>query len=121
MNAVVDTNILIDYLNGSPEAQRELDIFDAVNISLISWMEVVVGAKEGEEESEIREFLRRFQVHPVDQGIAERAVEIRRTDKIRLPDAIIWGTAQQLGMLLVTRNIRDFPEDHPGVRIPYSI
>jgi predicted nucleic acid-binding protein len=121
MNAVVDTNILIDYLNGSPEAQRELDVFDAVHISLISWMEVLVGAKEGDEESEIREFLRRFQVHPVDEGIAERAVDIRRTDKIRLPDAIIWATAQHLGMLLVTRNTRDFPAGHPGVRIPYSI
>jgi len=82
MKAVVDTNILIDYLNGSDKAQRELDVFDAVHISLISWMEVLVGAKEGAEESEIREFLRRFQVHPVDEGIAERAVEIRRADTL---------------------------------------
>ena len=121
MNAVVDTNILIDYLNGSEKARRELDVFDVVHISLVSWMEVLVGAKEGEEESEIREFLRRFSVHPVDQGIADRAVEIRRADKIRLPDAIIWATAQQLGILLVTRNTRDFPASHPGVRFPYSI
>ena len=121
MNAVVDTNILIDYLNGSVEAQRELDMFDAVHISLVSWMEVLVGAAEGEEESEIREFLHRFQLHPVDEGIAERAVEIRRREKIRLPDAIIWATAQHLGMLLVTRNTRDFPGNHPGVRIPYTL
>jgi predicted nucleic acid-binding protein len=121
MNAVLDTNILIDYLNGSPEAKHELDAFELVHISLISWMEVLVGAAEGEEESEIREFLRRFRVHPLDEGIAERAVEIRRRDKIRLPDAIIWATAQHLGLLLVTRNNRDFPGNHPGVRIPYSI
>ena len=121
VKAVVDTNILIDYLNGSQDARRELDFFDAVHISLISWMEVLVGAAEGNEESEVREFLRRFRVHPVDEGVAERAVEIQRHEKIRLPDAIIWATAQQLGMLLVTRNTRDFPENHPGVRIPYSI
>ncbi len=121
VNAVVDTNILIDYLNGSQDARNELDFFDAVHISLISWMEVLIGAAEGDEESEVREFLRRFRVHPVDEGIAERAVEIRRRDKIRLPDAIIWATAQQLGLLLVTRNTRDFPGNHPGVRIPYSI
>lgn len=121
MNAVLDTNILIDYLNGSPEAKHELDAFDAIYISLVSWMEVLVGAREGGEESEIREFLRRFRVHPVDEGIAERAVEMRRRDKIRLPDAIIWATAQHLGLLLVTRNTRDFPGNHPGVRIPYSI
>lgn len=121
MNAVVDTNILIDYLNGWEEARRELDSFDAIYISLLSWMEILVGASEGDEESEIREFLRRFRVHPVAEGVAERVVEIRRRDKIRLPDAIIWATAQHLGLLLVTRNTRDFPANHPGVRIPYSI
>jgi len=121
VNAVVDTNILIDYLNGSPEARRELESFETVYISLISWMEVLVGASDGDEESEIREFLRRFRIHPVDEGVAERAVELRRRDKIRLPDAIIWATAQHLGLLLVTRNTRDFPGNDPGVRMPYSI
>ncbi|HEX2721655.1 MAG TPA: type II toxin-antitoxin system VapC family toxin [Gemmatimonadaceae bacterium] len=120
LNAVVDTNILIDYLNGSDDARRELEAFDAIYISLVSWMEVLVGAAEGEEEVEIREFLRRFSVHPVDEGIAERAVEIRRRNRIRLPDAIIWATAQHLGLLLVTRNSRDFPSNNPGVRIPYG-
>ena len=121
MNAVVDTNILVDYLNGSRKARRELDSFETVYISLVSWMEILVGAAEGDEESEIREFLRRFRVHPVNEGVAERAAEIRRRDRIRLPDAIIWATAQHLGLLLVTRNIRDFPKNHPGVRIPYRI
>ena len=121
MNAVVDTNILIDYLNGSAKARREIDSFETLYISLVSWMEILVGAAEGEEESEVREFLRRFRVYPVDEGVAERAVEIRRQEKIRLPDAIIWATAQHLGLLLVTRNIRDFPRNHPGVRIPYHI
>lgn len=121
VNAVVDTNILIDYLNGSPKAKRELESFETIYISLISWMEILVGAAEGDEESQIREFLRRFRVHPVDEGVAERTVEIRRKYKIRLPDAIIWATAQQLGTLLVTRNTRAFPRNDPGVRIPYSI
>jgi predicted nucleic acid-binding protein len=121
VNAVVDTNILIDYLNGSSEAQHELESFETIYISLISWMEILVGAAEGNEESEIREFLRRFRVHPVDEEVAERAVDIRRKNKIRLPDAIIWATAQHLGLLLVTRNTRDFPNNHPGVRVPYKI
>jgi len=121
MKAVVDTNILIDYLNGSTKARRELESFDELFISLITWMEILVGASEGDEESEVREFLRRFRVHPIDEGIAERAVDIRRHEKMRLPDAIIWATAQQLGILLVTRNTRDFPARHPGIRVPYRI
>jgi predicted nucleic acid-binding protein len=121
MNAVIDTNILIDYLNGSSKARHELDAFDTLYISLISWMEILVGAAEGEEESTIRDFLRQFRIHPVDEGVAERAVDIRRRNKIRLPDAIIWATAQQLGILLVTRNTRDFPSHDPGVRVPYRL
>jgi predicted nucleic acid-binding protein len=121
LNAVVDTNILIDYLNGSPKAKHELDAFETIYISLVSWMEILVGAGEGEEETAIREFLRRFRIHPVDEGVAERAVSIRRKAKMRLPDAIIWATAQQLGLLLVTRNTRDFPHNNPGVRMPYRL
>jgi predicted nucleic acid-binding protein len=121
MKAVVDTNILIDYLSGSNKAKEELDAFDELYISLITWMEILVGAEEGKEEGEIREFLRRFRVHAVDEGVAERAVEIRRREKIRLLDAIIWATALQLGILLVTRNTRDFPSKHPGIRVPYRL
>jgi predicted nucleic acid-binding protein len=40
---------------------------------------------------------------------------------MRLPDAIIWASAKRENALLVTRNIRDFPEHEPGVRIPYRI
>ena len=121
VKAVIDTNILIDYLSGSAKAKQELDSFEELYISIITWMEILVGAEETDEESEIREFLRRFTVHHVDAGIAERAVDIRRREKIRLPDAIIWATAQQLGVLLVTRNTRDFPTRHPGIRIPYRV
>ena len=121
VKAVIDTNILIDYLSGSEKAKQELDSFEELYISIITWMEILVGAEEADEESEIREFLRRFTVHHVDAGIAERAVDIRRREKIRLPDAIIWATAQQLGVLLVTRNTRDFPTRHPAIRVPYRV
>lgn len=119
MNAVFDTNILIDYLNGSPKAKHEIQAFEEIYISLVTWMEILVGAAGKEEESTIREFLRRFRVYQIDEDIADRAVAIRRRDKIRLPDAIIWATAQRLGLLLVTRNTRDFPARDPGIRIPY--
>lgn len=121
MKAVFDTNILIDYLKGSQKAKRELESFEEVYISLVTWMEILVGAEEGKDESSIREFLRQFRVQPIDEDIAGRAVTIRRRNKIRLPDAIIWGTAQQLGFLLVTRNTRDFPIRDPGIRIPYRL
>jgi predicted nucleic acid-binding protein len=121
MNAVVDTNILIDYLNGSTKARAELDRFERISISVVTWMEVLVGVEIGGAEDAVRAFLKRFDVQPIEAGIAERAVDIRRKTKIRLPDAIVWATAMQLGVVLMTRNTRDFPSSDPGIRIPYRL
>jgi hypothetical protein len=62
-----------------------------------------------------------FETLPITDAVAERAVVLRRSHRIRLPDALIWATAQTSNRLLVTRNTRDFPEGDPGIRIPYRI
>jgi predicted nucleic acid-binding protein len=49
------------------------------------------------------------------------AVQLRRTHRIRLPDAIIWATAQTKEVILVTRNTKDFDPDWEGVHLPYTI
>ncbi|MGB5773834.1 MAG: PIN domain-containing protein, partial [Sedimenticolaceae bacterium] len=57
----------------------------------------------------------------IDSAIAEIAVDVRRINKMRLPDAIIWASAQKENALLVSRNTKDFPVDAPGIRIPYTL
>jgi len=111
-----DTNILIDYLNAFPKAKRELERYKERAISVVTWMEVMVGATPEVEEAP-RSFLAGFQRIGLDDAIAARAGEHR----IKLPDAVIWASAQQHGLLLVTRNIKDFSKDDPGVRMPYSV
>ena len=69
----------------------------------------------------ISNHLSNFDVFAVDEQIAERAVGLRRSNRIKLPDAVIWATAQVHAMLLVTRNTKDFPDDDPGVRAPYKL
>ncbi|MDH5786595.1 MAG: type II toxin-antitoxin system VapC family toxin [Chromatiales bacterium] len=120
MKALLDTNILIDYLNGIEAARQEIERYDAPLISTITWMEVMAGANE-EEESTIRSFLSRFTQVPITSGVAEQAVMIRKERRIRLPDAIIWASAKSENALLVSRNVKDFPEDEPGVRVPYGV
>ena len=120
MKALLDTNILIDYLNGIEAAKGEIERYDTVMISAITWMEVMVGAKD-EETITIKAFLSRFVQIPVNSDIAERAVAIRRQTRMRLPDAIIWASAKSENALLVSRNSKDFPPDLPDVRMPYSI
>ena len=81
-------------------------------------MEVTVGAT-ADVEVATRSFLSSFEV--IARAIAERAVSLRRDHHIKLPDAIIWATAQAGEMLLVTRNTRDFATDDPGIRMPYKL
>lgn len=115
-----DTNILIDYLGGVDAARDELARYDAAAISVITWMEVMVGARPAAEPA-TRRFLSRFALVEIDAAIAERAVTIRRDRRIRLPDAIIQASAETRALLLVTRNTRDFDAASPSVRVPYAL
>ena len=45
VSALFDTNILIDYLNGVEAARTELGRYSDKAISLITWMEVMVGGR----------------------------------------------------------------------------
>jgi predicted nucleic acid-binding protein len=119
VKAVFDTNILIDFLSGRREAREEIARFDAPAISLVTWMEVMVGATVAEAVT-VRAWLSTFEVIGVDQPVAEEAVALRQIRRLKLPDAIVWATARTRGSLLVTRDSRGFPIDDPGVRIPYD-
>lgn len=120
MIAVFDTNIVIDALNGIEAADIEYGRYDRVLISRITWMEVLIGAQG--DAADLRDFLQSyFEVMPLDLAVAESAVQIRRARRIRLPDAIIWATAQVHDALLVMRNSKDFPPHQPDIRLPYIL
>jgi len=120
MIAVFDTNIVIDALNGVTQADDEYSRYERVLISRITWMEVLVGA-EGDD-TELRDFLKtRFEIVPLDEATAENAVQLRREHRMRLPDAIIWGTAKTHNAVLVTRNTKDFNPEWEGIRLPYKL
>ena len=123
VKALFDTNILIDYLNGIEAAKTELDRYtdrDDKAISVVTWMEVLVGTTP-ETDNVTRGFLAGFQSLPIDAQVASRSVEILKSHNIKLPDAIVWATAQVHGRILVTRNTKDFADDEPGVRVPYRL
>ena len=119
MKALFDTNILIDYLKGVEAAQAELARYRQPLISIVTWMEVVAGVRNDEEGDVVEMFLRDFRIVEVTRAIAREATDIRKTSRVRLPDALIWASARHESALLVTRNTKDFPKDEPGIRIPY--
>lgn len=120
-SALFDTNILIDLFSGRIEAKHALEAYPPQNaISLITWMEVMVGAKKYHQENRTRIALSAFTIIGVTQEIAERSVIVRQEYGMKLPDAIILATAQVHRCELVTRNTKDFA-DIPGVITPYHL
>ena len=120
MRGVFDTNILIDYLNGIPAANQELALYESCAISIVTWMEVMSGG-ESQLDDRTRAFRNHFIAIPIGEPIAERAVALRRERRLKLPDAIILATALETGLMLVTRNTKDFGGTLPGIRIPYRV
>jgi hypothetical protein len=120
MIAVFDTNIVIDALNGVAEADVEYNRCSRVLISRVTWMEVMVGVYQ--DEAQVRDFLdTQFDAVALDLAVAEKAVQLRRSLRLRLPDAIIWATAQAYDTVLVTRNTKDLDADWKGIRVPYQL
>ena len=121
MKAVFDTNILIDYLNGIEKARKELKRYRRKSISIITVLETLAGARDANEEAAIRRFLASFELVELTSAIAERTIRLRKDKHLKVPDAIVYATAQEHGTLLVTRNTKDFKKSWPDVRSPYRI
>jgi len=115
-----DTNILIDWLVGRPQARAELSRYRRHRISRIVWTEILAG-EPIEHRDRVRELIAPFDVVEIDARIAAAAADIRHHRRMKLLDAFILATAQISGAVLVTRNIKDFPAEMPGIRVPYIL
>lgn len=120
-----DANIVIDALAGYPPARVEIQRATRNGarpwISRMAWIEVL---SKGDERvvSEVMAFLAHFGLDEIDDEISSRAAALRRDrPRLKSPDAIILATAQTRGRVLITRNIRDFPANMPGIRVPYTL
>ncbi len=121
MRALLDTNILIDFLKGIPAADVELKRYSNPHISRITWMEVMAGVWGTGMENETRSFLTRFQIIELELKVVELAIQVRHENHLKLPDAIIFASAKSIESFLVTRNTKDFKTDWPEVRMPYEV
>src|SRR4051794_22095443 len=120
VKALFDTNILIDYLNGVDAAAKELRRYRDKAIRLISWIEVMVGAGD-QEAAAIKGFLAQFELLQIGPDTAAAAVRARKAHGFKLPDAIIFASAELSERLLISRNTKDFPPGLAGIRMPYVL
>jgi len=121
MKAVIDSDVLIDYLQGVQQAKQEIDRYSHPLYSIISWMEVMCGADTDEEKRDAEVLFRSLGRVDLTSAIASQAVNERAASGLKLPDAVILATADCEGCILVTRNTKDFHAGDPRVRFPYSL
>ncbi len=119
--ALLDSNILIDYLSGIQEAKAEIALYNSPIISVITRIEVLVGARSSAESKAIRGFLSGFQTIELSAKIADHAVILRQQHRLKIPNAIVYASAKVEGTILVTRNTKDFDRDWPDIREPYIL
>jgi len=106
---ILDTNILIAYLNGEVKIVNTISDWKCSGrvlfISAISKAETLGLPKISPKElDKIQIFLNNFLSIPFDDSIAESTALIRRKYRLKLPDAAIAGTALTRNLPLVTRD-----------------
>jgi predicted nucleic acid-binding protein len=121
VKAVFDTNILIDYLNGVEAAQTELARYSIRQISIITFIEVMVESQNEAEEDALRGFLASFEVLELTAKVAKEAILIRKQNRLKIPDAVVYATARTQECILVSRNTKELKRDWPDIRVPYEI
>lgn len=111
-----DTDVLIEYLRGNPEAGKLLGAAVASNVAACSTLtrfELLAGMRSAER-SAVRNLLHCLVDVEVTPEIANRAGEMARSFRKSHPgtsavDYLIAATADVIGADLQTRNTRHFP------------
>lgn len=118
--ALFDSNVII-YLSKREISLSFLDQFDALFISVITYMEILgYPFSNPKEEKFIKELLSFFRTLYVDQHVADITIDIRKKKRIKLPDAIIAATAISESLQLVTRNVDDFSKIDVRISNPFD-
>jgi len=99
---IIDTNILI-YLTSGNSDIAELIRDKQVSISVITEMEIRSWPSLTKPETEVLgRMLNQFYISPLNESIKEKAIEIRKLTKLKLPDAVICATAIYFDVPLLT-------------------
>lgn len=106
---ILDSNIIISYLNNDEKIVGAIELLKEENknllISSITFGEALSFPELNEQKiEEIKKFLNSFVSVFVDNTISEIAAFLKRKYKMELPDAIIAATALKYNMPLLTRD-----------------
>jgi predicted nucleic acid-binding protein len=109
---LIDTNVVSDYLtfNLPPEGMKMMDtIIDAVpNLSVITQIELLCWNTDVLTEKQIKNFIADSVIMGIDDEVVMCCVVLRKSKRVKTPDAIIAATALANGLTLITNNEKDF-------------
>lgn len=112
MGYLIDSNVLIDYVAERfylPQLIKLDDIFDtALNVSVITKIETLGFNAPPQEEKKMLQFFTLANIIALTDDIVQLTIDIRKTVKLKTPDAIIAATALVHNLTLLSRNTADF-------------
>ena len=109
---LIDTDVLIWFLRGRNSALDAIRRCPSVELSMVSYMELVQGVHD---KKELRMLLRTIRINewrilPLTENIGHRATlyieNYALSDGMRVADALIAASAVQSGAALMTANVR---------------
>lgn len=121
-NAVIfDTNILMDYAAGVPQARDIVRKYPTRIISVLTYAEILTLLPQ-ERVKKMKSFLcDNFTIEPVDAATIEFAIYYKNHYRLSMPDAILYGYAMSHDLNLVTRNTKDFNPHWHNITVPYVL
>ncbi len=111
---IFDTDVLVWALRGSAKAAATLEESDRRDISVVTYMELIQGARDRREIRALKAFLTDwgFQVLPLTANIGHRAAiymeEYRLKAAICMADALLAATAVEMELTLCTGNQKHY-------------
>jgi predicted nucleic acid-binding protein len=109
---LIDTNVVSDYFSASLPASglKFMDsVIDAVpNLSVITQIELLCWKTGIAKEQAIKDFILDSEILEITPEVISHCVNIRRSKKIKTPDAIIAASAIASDYTLISNNDKDF-------------
>jgi predicted nucleic acid-binding protein len=106
---LLDTNTVLDYMgNKLPGKAKKMIaqiIDEEIYLSVINKIELLGFSKV---EQDLIDFVSCSNIHPINDAVVDKTIEVRSFYKIKLPDAIIAATALTNELAIITRNTKDF-------------
>lgn len=121
MNALIDTGLLLDYLNGDVRAADALARCKLRSISAITWLEVMSNCPRALHEP-TRGFLRSFERLSASESIADEALRLMlERPSLSISRAMTWASANINQLSFITTDGRHITPNDKNVVVAYVV